>query len=149
MGGWVSTHWHWVGGEGGGFKKRKWGPARLLLPVEGKLPFARGGRNSGPATHKGCICPLAALPRRRRQCSTQSLSQDRGVPRVLTITSDVRNATSVCVCWGGEGQYWTLLTKTCDAGPHEQDGRPGGLQPTDETGQWGVSERPVVPGIVV
>ena len=43
-------------------------------------------RESGtvvPATHECCLCPSASLPSRRRQCSTQSLSQDSAGGGVL------------------------------------------------------------------
>ena len=46
-----------------------------------------------PATHKCCVHPSASLPRRPRRCSTQNRSQDRGVRRVLTTTSDVGTVT--------------------------------------------------------
>ena len=41
------------------------------------LPGERG--NSYCSAHKCCFCPLGSLTCRRRQCSTQSLSQDSGV----------------------------------------------------------------------
>ena len=83
-----------LGGEEGRFKKlREVGsllgypgqPGKLFLPGESgtAIPLL------GP--HKCCFCPLASRPRRRRQCFTQSLSQDSGVRRVLTTTSDVGN----------------------------------------------------------
>ena len=73
----------WVGGEEGGLEE---GSARDGQPVG--LPgveiiLSASEWDGCPTTHKCCFCPSASLARQRRQCSTQSLPQDREVWREL------------------------------------------------------------------
>ena len=83
----------WVGAEEGGFKKTAREGQRVGRPNSaGEIVFTAWEWDSCPATHKCCFSPLASLPCWRRQCCTQSLSQDSEVWWVLT-TTDVGNVT--------------------------------------------------------